>query len=80
MFLFTLTFKHPDMSKNIIEAERHRQIGNKLFAKAKYCEALLSYNHSLCFSEDNSENHCLLWIYFQLRSIESTVAYLFLLQ
>lgn len=63
------------MLKSSIEAGRHREIGNQLFAKTKYCEALLSYNHSLCFSEENSEDAALAFanrsvVYLKLKEYE----------
>jgi hypothetical protein len=37
------------------KADKFRATGNSLFAKAQYCEALLTYNQSLCFSETGTE-------------------------
>ena len=43
------------MSKNNKEAEKCRAAGNKLFFQGNYCEAILAYNHSLCYAETGSE-------------------------
>jgi SET and MYND domain-containing protein 4 len=44
------------MSKCKIQAEKARNDGNVFFRNSKFCEALLEYNKSLCFSVVGSED------------------------
>lgn len=67
------------MSKNNIEAVKFLLNGNFLFEKGRHCEALLSYNRSLCLAELGTEIASVCYgkrslVYFDLKEYELCLA------
>lgn len=46
----------PEVVKNNAEAVRHRSAGNRAYLEKRFDDALLQYNRSICFAENQSEH------------------------
>lgn len=74
--MFTVGQQKIEISvKNNGQSTEHRKLGNKLFAQKKWREAMESYNKSLCYAENNSENVALVYsnrsaCFFHMRMYE----------
>lgn len=67
------------MCKNNYEAVKFLLSGNVFYEKRQHCEALLSYNHSLCFAEPGTQIASLCYgkrslVYFDLKEYELCLA------
>lgn len=67
------------MSKNNIEAAKILLNGNVLYEKGRHCEALLSYNRSLCLAEPGTQITAVCYgkrslVYFDLKEYELCLA------
>lgn len=67
------------MSKDNSEAVKFLLNGNSLYEKRQHCEAILSYNRSLCFAEPETQIASLCYgkrslVYFDLKEYELCLA------
>ncbi|KAG5671092.1 hypothetical protein PVAND_001306 [Polypedilum vanderplanki] len=61
--------------KSNVNSTKLREIGNQYYAKREFFEAILKYNKSLCYAENESENAALAYanrsaVYFEMKKFE----------